>query len=60
MYALLLHYAAYSCNSFADVWGQPIGPIFKGQEIQENFLTLEDGTDGLSRNVSKELQLYAA
>jgi len=33
---------------------QPIGSIFKG------FLTLEDGTDRLSRNVVKELPLQAA
>jgi hypothetical protein len=32
--------------------GQPIGPIFKGQEVQE-------GTDWLPRNVGKELPLYA-
>jgi len=30
--------------------GQPIGPIFEIPEFQD-FLTLEDGTDGLSRNV---------
>ena len=36
----------------ADVSGQPVGPIFKGQEFQE-LLTLEDGTDRLSRNVGK-------
>ena len=33
---------------FTDVSGQPIGPIFKDQEIQEekkDFLTLEDGND---------------
>jgi hypothetical protein len=34
-------------------------PIFKSQEVQgEN--TLEDGTDGLSRNVGTELSLNAA
>jgi hypothetical protein len=35
---------------------QPIGPIFKGQEVS----TLEDGADMLSRNVDTELPLYAA
>jgi hypothetical protein len=30
------------------------GPIFKGQEDLD-FLTLEDGTDTLSRNVGKVL-----
>jgi len=44
-----------------DVLGQPFGPIFKGQEIQEfDFLTLDNGTDRVSRNISKELAPYAA
>jgi hypothetical protein len=37
--------------------------IIKGQEVQEekvDFLTLEDGTDMLSRNVGKGLPLDAA
>ena len=35
-----------------NVSGQPIGPIFKGQAVQEECcLILEDGTDRLSRNV---------
>jgi len=33
---------------FWDIMQQPIGPIFKGQEI------LQDGTDRLSQNVSKD------
>jgi hypothetical protein len=33
---------------FTDILGQPIGPIVKGQD----FLTLEGGTDTLSRNVA--------
>jgi hypothetical protein len=37
-----------------DVSGQPIGPIFKGQE--GSTLTLEDGTDKLSRNVELPLK----
>jgi hypothetical protein len=42
-----------------------IGPILKSQEIQEesfflDFLTLEDETDRLHRNIGKELPLYAA
>jgi hypothetical protein len=51
---------------FTDVSGQRIGPIFKGQEVQEkkffslDFLALEDGTDTLSRNVGKELSLDPA
>jgi hypothetical protein len=43
---------------YVDVSGQPNGPIFKGQEVQK-FLTLEDGTDTLSRNVGKGLALDA-
>jgi hypothetical protein len=38
---------------------QPIGPIFKDQDVQD-FLTLEDGTNKLSRNVGTELPLNAA
>ena len=43
---------------FTDVSELRIGPIFKGQEVQDflfylDFLTLEDGTDTLSRNVGK-------
>jgi hypothetical protein len=42
--------------SFTDVSGQRIVPFGKGQE---NFLTIADGTDTLSRNVGKALPLYA-
>jgi hypothetical protein len=47
---------------FTDVLGQRVSPIFKGQEFQEekDFLTLEDGTDTLSRNVGKHLPLDVA
>ena len=41
-----------------DVSEQPVGPVFKGQYIQGD-LTLVDGSDRSSRNVSKELPLYA-
>ena len=36
-----------------DVSGQHVGPIFKGQAVQEDLdcVTLEAGTDRLSRNV---------
>jgi len=36
-----------------DVAGQCVGPIFKGQAVQEGLdcVTLETGTDRLSRNV---------
>jgi hypothetical protein len=52
---------------FTDVSGKPIDPVFKshaGQnDLKELFLdcsTLEDGTDGLYRNVGKKLPFYAA
>jgi hypothetical protein len=37
---------------FTDVSGQPIGPTFRGQAMQE------DGVDRLSRNAGKELLFY--
>jgi hypothetical protein len=40
-----------------DILGQPIGPIFKGQEILD-FLTPEDDINRLCQNISKELPLY--
>ena len=45
-----------------DVSEQHIRPIFTGQQVQIlfEFLTLEDGTDRLSRNVGVELSLYVA
>jgi hypothetical protein len=45
------------------VSGQPISSIFKDQEEKRiflDFLTLENGTDKMSQNVSTELPLYAA
>ena len=48
--ALLGYYTANSGTSLTAVSGQQIGP---------NFLTLENGTDRLSRNVGKELSLHA-
>jgi hypothetical protein len=46
---------------FSEVLLQPIGPIFKSQEVYLlDFLTLEDGTDTLSRNVGTELRLNPA
>ena len=35
------------------------GPVFKGQEIFLDSSNLENGTDGLSRNVGKELPPHA-
>jgi len=53
-----------------DVLGQPIGPIFKGQEsfcreVDESctllgYYALEDRTDRLFQNVSKKLPLLSA
>jgi len=45
-----------------DVLGQHINPMFKGKAVQKilDYLTLEDGTNRLSRNISKELILYTA
>jgi hypothetical protein len=43
-----------------DVSGKPIGPIFKGQAVQEEFLdcsTLEDGAYMLPRNVGNYLRM---
>jgi hypothetical protein len=37
-----------------EVSGLNFGPNFKAQTVQE------DGTDGLSRNVGKQLRMYAA
>ena len=57
--ALLSYYTALSGNFFTGVSGQRIGSIFKGLEVQEekDFLTLEDGSDTLSRNIGKGLPL---
>jgi len=43
-----------------EVSGHPIGPIAKGQALIPICLTVEDGTDKLSRNVGKKLPIYAA
>jgi hypothetical protein len=52
IYALLGYYAAFSGNYSPTLRVN----LLKGQEL----LTLEDGTDKLSRNAGKELPLYAA
>jgi len=56
-YALLGHYAASSGNSVQKFRDNLSGPIFKGFF---EFLTIENWTDILSRNVGKELPLLAA
>jgi hypothetical protein len=54
---LLGYYAASNGNPlpvFQDNVSVPSSRV-KGQEVLEHFLTLEDGTDTLSRNVGKGL-----
>ena len=36
------------------------GPIFKSQAVQEIFLTHEEGTDNLFRNIGSQLPFKAA
>jgi len=55
--ALLKYYAAYSGNSWPTFRDNISVP---SSRISFYFLTLEDGTDRLSRNVGKDLPLYAA
>ena len=46
-----------------EISGQPVGPIFNGQEVAGFFLaclTREDETDSLFWNVGKLLSIYAA
>ena len=57
--ALLSYYAACSGQFPTDVSGQIIGPLVKGQDFMAEFLTLEYGSDRLSRNVGKELPILA-
>jgi hypothetical protein len=58
--SLLRYYAALSATFCTDVSWQIIGPNFKGQKVQEDFLTLENETDSLFRNVGTELSLNTA
>jgi hypothetical protein len=44
----LTFYAEFLTN----ISEQPIGPFLKGQAVQVDYLTQEDGADNLSRNVS--------
>jgi hypothetical protein len=52
LHHLDLHSSGILCSTESkfctDVSGQAIASIFKGQEGQEDFLTVEDGTDSLS------------
>ena len=60
---LLGYYAASSGSSVPTFRHNLSAPIFKDQEVQEenvDFLTLEDETDRLCRNVGRELPLDAA
>ena len=50
-------------DGWMDVSEHTIGTIFKGRAVKKFFLvylTLEDGTDRLSRNVDNKLQINAA
>jgi len=63
--ALMGYYAEYSDYSLPTFRDSLSVPSSKDQEIQEgkkriqDYLTLEDGTDRLSRSVGKELPLHA-
>ena len=41
------------------VWRQPTGLIFKGQEVHENDLTLENAAGKLSRKIGTGFPIYA-
>ena len=60
MCALLRHCAAYSGNSLTKFRDNSSVPSSRVKKCFLGFLALEDGTDKLSRNVGKELPLYAA
>jgi hypothetical protein len=50
-------------DGWMDVSEHTIGTIFKSRAVKKFFfvyLTLEDGTDRLSRNVDNKLQINAA
>ena len=64
---IMVHYFSGMVNGIgrwlvADVLGQHINPMFKGQAVKNvlDYLTLEDGTNKLPRNISKELPLHTA
>jgi hypothetical protein len=52
---LLGYYAALGSSSVPTFRENQSSPIFKGQDIFFDFLTLEDETDMFSRNVGTEL-----
>ena len=56
--ARLGDYVAYSGNSFLDNPSVPSSRVKKSTFL--DFLTLQDGSDRLFRNVVKELLMYAA
>jgi hypothetical protein len=57
IFVLLGYYAAYSGNSLPTFRDDPSAPSSRFRKSA--LLTLEDGTDRLSRNVGKELPLHA-
>jgi len=40
-----------------DILGQPVGPIFKGQAVKQEWI-LKDGTNWMSWNISKQTPTY--
>jgi hypothetical protein len=60
IFAVLGYCSSYNGNSLPTFWDRlPVGlPSFSGHF--RDFLALEDGTDGVCRNVRKELPLLAA
>ena len=59
-YSIVGYYPVSSSNSLpAFRYDQSVSSL-KGQESKNGFLTFEDGTNRLSRNVGKELLLLTA
>ena len=56
---LLGFYAPQSDNSLPTFRDNTSVPYLRVKKSKKDFLTLEDGTDRLSRKVCKELSLYA-
>jgi len=55
-YGLLLGVSSF----VADISGQPIGPVFRRQNVVLGILSPEDGSDTLFRNVANKLPIDAA
>jgi len=59
-YGALLGYYAASSGNFLPTFRDNLSVPFAGFKSPRRFLSPEDGTDRLSRNVSKKLPLLAA